>query len=101
MTFDPTAFAQRPVRPAVAMKIAFCLLAATVSLAAAKVALAKSLEAPAATHVAMALATPVAETDFAPQIDAARETCREVQVEIDDGYGVRGHVTRWVCRKAL
>jgi hypothetical protein len=101
MTFDATAFAQRPVRPAVAMKIAFCLLAATIGLAAGKAVLAKSQEAPAVTRVAMALATPVAEPAFAPQIDAARETCREVQVEIDDGYGVRGHVARWVCRKAL
>ena len=101
MTFDPTAFAQRPVRPAVAMKFAYCLLAATVGLAAGKVVLAKMQEAPAASRVAMALATPVAQTAFAPQIDAARETCREVQAEIDDGYGVRGQVTRWVCRKAL
>lgn len=101
MTFDPTAFAQRPVRPDVAMKFAFCLLAATVGLVAGKVVLAKMREAPAVTRVAMALATPVAETVYAPRIDAAKETCREVQVEIDDGYGVRGQVTRWVCRKAL
>jgi hypothetical protein len=31
---------------------------------------------------------------------AARQTCREVVVETDEGYGVRGKVTRTVCGKA-
>ena len=33
--------------------------------------------------------------------DSAKPECRQVIVEIDEGYGVSGQVTRSVCRKAL
>jgi len=82
-------FASRPVRVALAIKIAFCFLAADVSLAAAKVLWTKGGDA-------------AATTATAAQVSLTQgERCREVQVEIDDGYGVRGQVIRTVCRKAL
>jgi hypothetical protein len=33
--------------------------------------------------------------------DSAKPECRQVIVEIDEGYGVSGQVIRSVCRKAL
>jgi hypothetical protein len=105
MTFNLIKFASRPVRIALAMKITFCFLAADVSLATAKVLLTKGQES--------AIAVPVSTHDMASgtdlsakqaslmQDDSAKEGCRQVIVEIDEGYGVSGHVTRWVCRKAL
>lgn len=32
---------------------------------------------------------------------AAKQDCREVVVETDEGYGVRGAVTRMVCRAEM
>lgn len=92
-------FASRPVRIAVAMKIAFLILGANASLAAAKVLLTKGQEASAQTPV-VARIVPV-EPVFVAAVEPAKDVCRQVEVETDDGYGVRGHVTRWVCRKAL
>lgn len=88
--------ASRPMRAALAIKIAFCFLAADVSLAAAKAMLTKH-------HQAAATAAAVAanETPTAVAQDASTPLCREVLVEVDEGYGLRGHVSRWVCRKAL
>jgi len=100
------AFASRPVRIAVAMKIAFAIIAANVSFAAAKAMFAKAPDAPAAmtrTTISstMPFILPVSgETTAAAQVDIT-ENCRAVEVETDEGYGVRGKVTRVVCRKAL
>lgn len=82
-------FASRPVRVALAMKIAFVILGANASLAAAKVLWTKAPETPAVARVA--------STDRLP----AKHECRTVDVETDDGYGVRGHVSRTMCRDAL
>lgn len=100
-------FASRPVRIAVAMKIAFAILAANVSFAAAKAILHKAPEA-AAPQVAARVSTttpfilPIVAEEPATlaQSDAA-DACHTVDVETDEGYGVRGHVTRIVCHKAL
>lgn len=88
-------FASRPVRAALAIKIAFMVLAADVSFAAAKALLHK--EPPAAASVIQHSAVPVIIAVDTP----AQPECRQVIVETDEGYGVRGSVTRWVCRKAL
>ena len=100
MTFNPMKFASRPVRFALVMKIIFCFLAADASLAAADVLLIKSQE-PAVAVKAPASAARSAEQATLAGDDSAKPECRQVIVEIDEGYGVSGHVTRWVCRKAL
>jgi hypothetical protein len=84
MSFNPMKFASRPIRFALVIKIIFCFLAADASLAAADVLLIKSQEPAVAVN--------------AP---AAKPECRQVIVEIDEGYGVSGQVIRSVCRKAL
>jgi hypothetical protein len=96
MSFNPMKFASRPIRFALVMKIIFCFLAADASLAAADVLLIKSQE-PA---VAVKAAASTGQASFARD-DSAKPECRQVIVEIDEGYGVSGQVTRWVCRKAL
>jgi hypothetical protein len=88
-------FASRPVRVAVAMKIAFIIVAANVSLAGAKVLWSKGQETGVATSVATVAPATIAQSE------PAKDVCRQVEVEVDEGYGVRGHVSRWVCRKAL
>ncbi|WP_292532563.1 hypothetical protein [Methylocystis sp.] len=102
-----TSFASRPVRVALAMKIAFAILAANVSFAAAKAFLVKSPESQPA-RVAAA-ASPVQpfilpvdwqEPTTVAQSDPA-QNCHGVFVETDEGYGVRGRAIRFVCRKAL
>ena len=90
MSFNPMKFASRPIRFALVIKITLCFLAADASLAAADVLLIKSQE-PAAGTAQAAL----------EHGDSAKPECRQVVVEIDEGYGVSDHVTRWVCRKAL
>lgn len=99
-------FASRPVRVAVAVKIAFAILGANVSFAAAKA----YFHAPAAPAIAASVSTvapfilPVADNatpEAAPRSMAVAPTCREVVTQTDEGYGVRGSVTRIVCRKAL
>jgi hypothetical protein len=99
MSFNPIKFVSRPVRFALVMKITLCFLAADASLAAADVLLIKSQEPVAA--VAPATATFGAEQARLARDDSAKPECRQVIVEIDEGYGVSGHVTRRVCRKAL
>jgi hypothetical protein len=103
MTLAMTEFASRPVRVASAVKIAFLILGATVCLAAGKALLAQGLAAPALPEpAAPALVARGAVEPIAARVEApGRDVCRRVEVEIDEGYGVRGHVTRWVCRKAL
>jgi hypothetical protein len=100
MTFNPMKFASRPVRFALLLKIIFCFLAADASLAAADVLLIKSQEPIVATKAA-ASTTFGAEQATLARDDSAKPECRQVIVEIDEGYGVSGHVTRKVCRKAL
>lgn len=106
-------FASRPMRAAVAVKVALAVMAANVSFAAAKVVFHKT-ETPAPI-VAPSLSTvkpfiiPVDDQpEAAPQavtgeieIASAAQGCREVVTETDEGYGVRGKVIRIVCRKAL
>ena len=102
MTFAVTEFASRPVQTAAAMRMAFVILGATVALAGAKAFMANSFSAQgvaaplAPTEVVAAIAEPAT---FAGA-EATQSVCRRVDVEIDEGYGVRGQVTRWVCRKA-
>ncbi|KAF2992255.1 hypothetical protein OGR47_10400 [Methylocystis sp. MJC1] len=103
-------FASRPVRVAVAVKIAFAILGANVSFAAAKA----YFHTPAAPAVAASVSAvepfilPVEEkAEVRPEAAsqpvalASASTCREVVTQTDEGYGVRGSVTRIVCRKAL
>jgi hypothetical protein len=72
-------FAARSLR--VALAVAVLGLGAGVSVAAAKGVFARDAAA--------------AETV------AVKQDCREVVVDTDEGYGVRGTVTRMVCRAAL
>ena len=102
-----TSFASRPVRIALAMKIAFAILAANASFAAAKALLVKAPQAPAAHVAASASAVkpfilPIdwQESTTVAQSDPA-QNCHGVVVETDEGYGVRGQAIRFVCRKAL
>jgi hypothetical protein len=81
--------ASHPIRLVIAIKIA-CLLAAEVSLTVGKILLSKHQE-PSAMHTAK-LASRLQE-------GFVDDKCRTIEVEIDDGYSVRGHVTRTVCRK--
>lgn len=97
MSFNPMKFASRPIRFALVLKIIFCFLAADASLAAADVLLIKSQQ-PA---VAVNATASTAEQATLTRDDSAKPECRQVIVEIDEGYGVSGHVTRSVCRKAL
>jgi hypothetical protein len=92
MILHSTDFASRQIGASSAMRIAFSIIALTACLGVGKALLAHGLAASAAT-------TSVAEP--APQIVAAKDTCRQVTVETDEGYGVRGEVSRWICRKAL
>jgi hypothetical protein len=100
MSFNPMKFASRPVRFALVMKITFCFLAADASLAAADVLLIKSQE-PVVAVTTPASTARIAEQAALARDDSAKPECRQVIVEIDEGYGVSSHVTRWVCRKAL
>jgi len=97
MTFAVTEFASRPVQTAAAMRMAFVILGATVALAGAKAFMAQSVAAPLAPTEAVAA---IAEPATFAGAEATQSVCRPVNVEIDEGYGVRGQVTRWVCRKA-
>jgi hypothetical protein len=97
MTFAVTEFVSRPVRTDAAMRMAFVILGATVALAGAKAFLAQSVAAPAPPTTPVAS---IAEPANFAAADVGQSVCRPVVVEIDEGYGVRGQVTRWVCRKA-
>lgn len=102
-----TSLASRPVRIALAMKIAFAILAANVSFAAAK-ALLVTAPASKAARVADAASAvqpfilPIdwQETTAVAQSDPTQR-CHGVTVETDEGYGVRGQAIRIVCRQAL
>lgn len=81
----------------IALAVAIVGLGADVAVAAAKAVFAKSADAPAVESVSSVKPFILAIDDEA----AARMNCHEVVVETDDGYGVRGTVTRTVCRKVL
>ena len=100
MSFNPMKFASRPIRFALVLKITLCFLAADASLAAADVLLIKSQQPAVAVNVAAA-AEPGAEQADLARGDFGKPQCRQVTVEIDEGYGVSGQVIRSVCRKAL
>jgi hypothetical protein len=51
--------------------------------------------------VSVAAAKGIFARDAAAGAAVARQDCREVVLETDEGYGVRGTVTRMVCRAAL
>ncbi|MGD9545280.1 MAG: hypothetical protein AB7F41_00955 [Methylocystis sp.] len=100
-------FAFRPVRVALAVKIAFAILAANVSFAAAKALLVKTPDAPSARIAAsdspvkpFILPIDWQESTTVAQSDPT-QNCHGVTVETDEGYGVRGQTIRFVCRKAL
>jgi hypothetical protein len=95
MTFAVTEFASRPVQTASAVRMSLLILGAIAGLAAGKALLAQGLTTLAKAEPAVA---PIASA--AVVAEPAKDVCRRVEVEIDEGYGVRGHVTRWVCRKA-
>jgi hypothetical protein len=90
----PMKFAVRPVRAALAVKIAIAILGLNVSVAAAKVYLASSQPAPIVAESASST------TPFILHIDApasSKASCREAIVDADEGYGVRGKVARVTC----
>lgn len=77
-------------------------LCADAGVATAKTLLSKSDAGPVAASVSTAKPFILA-LDTAPdaKAEASERDCREVVVETDEGYGVRGTVTRTVCRKVL
>ncbi|MEK8093443.1 hypothetical protein WOC76_13035 [Methylocystis sp. IM3] len=77
-------------------------LGADVGAAAAKALLSKPDAASVATSVS-SVKPFILALDSAPETkaEAARQDCREVAVETDEGYGVRGTVIRTVCRNVL
>ena len=91
MNANAACFASRKVSVAVAMKIAFCIVAASAGFALAKGSTATS----AAPAPAAAIETPryarVLDSD-----DAAKESCRQALVQTQ-----AGQVARWVCRRTL
>ncbi|MBM3562405.1 MAG: hypothetical protein FJX48_04425 [Alphaproteobacteria bacterium] len=103
--FAKTGFASRPVRVALAMKIAFAIVAANAGFAAAKALFVKTPE-PRPSRV-VAYQSPVKpfilpidwrESTAVAQSDPTQD-CHGVAV--DTGEGVRGQTIRFVCRKAL
>jgi hypothetical protein len=88
MTFAMTEFVSRPVQTGSAVRISLALLAVVAGLAAGKALLARGV-------MASTVATPMAEPFHAT---GTKGVCRSTEVEIDEGYGVRGHVARRICR---
>jgi hypothetical protein len=105
--------ASRPMRAALAVKIALAILATDVSFAAAKVVFHKPVSAAPTVLASVSTVKPFIlpvedRAEAAPEaatqnieVASAAQGCREVVTETDDGYGVRGKVSRIVCRKAL
>jgi hypothetical protein len=88
MAFTMSEFAPRPMHTRSAARISLMLLAIVAGVAAGEALLARSVATPVPAAPAAILAS-------------VEEPCRTIEVEIDEGYGVRGHVTRQICRKAL
>ncbi len=84
------------------------MIRTTLAARCARIALATAILALGADMGAAAAKAFFVKSDAAPQsyvlaIDSegvAKQTCREVVVETDEGYGVRGKVTRTVCEKS-
>ncbi|MBM3551730.1 MAG: hypothetical protein FJX45_08160 [Alphaproteobacteria bacterium] len=103
--FAKPGFASRPVRVALAMKIAFAILAVNVGFAAAKALLVKAPE-PQAVRV-VADGSPV--KPFILPIDWSESTTVAQSVPMQDCHGVavetvvaaHGRTSRVDCRKAL
>ncbi|MGD9656406.1 MAG: hypothetical protein AB7U61_02000 [Methylocystis sp.] len=98
-------FASRPVRVALAVKIAFAILTANVGFAAAKALLVKTPEPQPARVVAghspvkpFILPVDWRESATVAQSDPT-QFCDGVAVQSSEG--ARGQVARFVCRKAL
>lgn len=105
-------FASRPMRAALAVKIAFAIMAANVSFAAAKAVFHSAHGAAPVVVTTGASVKPFIipvedKAEAAPEVTAqvtevaSLSGCHEVVTQTDDGYGVRGTVSRTVCRKAL
>jgi hypothetical protein len=75
-------------------------LGADVGVATAKVFLSKADAAPVAANVS-SVKPFILALDTETKAETDKKECREVVVETDEGYGVRGTVTRTVCRKVL
>jgi hypothetical protein len=90
----PMKFAARPVRAALAVKIAIAILGLNVSVAAAKAYLASSQPAPVVAE-SVSNTTPFILPVNAPA--ASKASCRETMADADEGYGVRGKVARLSC----
>lgn len=102
-----TSIAARPVRIALAMKIAFAILAANVSFAAAKALLvtAPTSKAARVAESASGVQPFILPIDWKESTAVAQsdptQNCHGLTVETDEGYGVRGQAIRFVCRQAL
>ncbi|MBI1869310.1 MAG: hypothetical protein HYS06_13625 [Methylocystis sp.] len=99
MSFNPVVFASRPTRAAQAKKAAFVLVAAVIAVSAAKVAMAHR----AATMLVQTVERAPGGEAIAKQQESRAQTqavCRQVEALLDEGYGVSGKETRWLCRAA-
>lgn len=102
MSLTMNEFASRPVHAAAAVRVSFLIIGAIACLAVGKALLTQGLTTPAMAEPSPVAVSQIAAAPIAVTAQASSETtCRQVVVEIDEGYGVRGHVTRQVCRKAF
>jgi hypothetical protein len=82
----PMNFAARPVRAALAVKMAIAILSLNVSVAAAKVYLSSAKPAPVIAESVSSVTPFILPLDVS--IGSEKASCREA----DEGYGVRGEV---------
>lgn len=82
----PMNFAARPVRAALAVKIAIAILSLNVSVAAAKVYLSAAKPAPVVAESVSSVTPFILPLDMPATFD--KTACREA----DEGYGVRGEI---------
>jgi hypothetical protein len=82
----PMNFASRPVRAAMAVKIAIAIVSLNVSVAAAKVYLTSTKPAPVVAESVSSV------TPFILPLDASAISEKTSCSEADEGYGVRGKV---------
>lgn len=86
----------------VALAVGVVGLFADVGVAAAKAVLWTSQAAPVAASVSSVKPFILAlDSAQDAKADPSKHDCRDVEVETDEGYGVRGKVIRTVCRKIL
>lgn len=100
MSLSIDEFASRPVHAASAARVSFLILGVIASLTVGKALLTQGLTTPAMAEPAAPIVKVAAESLPVGVQEPGRNVCRQVEVEIDEGYGVRGHVTRWICSKA-